>query len=456
MIKKYNYTVIMTSVIACFAGLLMGFDSGVISGALPYIQQTFHLEKSQVFLMGFIVSAVPIGALAGVIISGPIVHYWGRKHSIILSGMLFIAGSVIAASAPDVDIVIIGRLFMGLSIGLATMAVPLYLSEIAPAAKRGAVITTFQLAIAFGLLLAYSINYGFATHENWRLMFLFGGALGILLVIGMCFMPYSPQWLMQQGKEQSARKALLKIRNTHEVEDELSKIKITATNECKPFYHLFYKPYLKLTLFSSGLFMFQQLSGINTVVYYTATVFKFAGFRTTKDAIFASILIGMIAVISTSLSLILTDIIGRRKLFFIGFIGLILSLLLMSLYYLGVIGKMEIYVPIIAISAFIFFFSISIGSGPYIMMSEIFPLEIRHAGVSMASISNWGFNIIVSETFLGLVYYLSAGYTFLLYAILSMVGLLFVYLYCPETKGISLQEIEGHLHENYPLRKLGR
>lgn len=456
MSTKHHLMIILISMIACIAGLLMGFDSGVISGALPYIQKTFGIEKTQVFLSGFVVSSVPVGAFFGAIVSSPIVHKWGRKRTILLSSVLFFLGSLIASIAPHIYIVILGRLVMGLSIGLATMAVPMYLSEISPTHIRGAIITAFQLAITCGLLLAFVINYIFADHENWRFMFLFGSFLGALLGVGMIFMPFSPQWLMQVGKEKLAKETMLKIRDEKEAEIEISRIRETVQRETKPFYMLFVSPFWVLTLFSSSLFMFQQLSGINAVFYYSATVFKSAGFATTKGAILASIIIGTINVISTIISLLLIDVIGRRKLFIIGFIGIILSLTILGLYYLGIVGKQEIFVPVIAISGFVFFFAISLGNGPYVMMSEIYPLEIRHAGVAISTMSNWGFNILISETFLGLVYYLSDGYTFLLYAAISCVGLIYTYINCPETKGVPLQEIEAHLFSGVPLRKLGR
>lgn len=456
MQHKYYLTIILITAIACIAGLLMGFDVGVISGALPYIQQTFNIPQSKVFLSGLIVSAVPIGAFLGATISSPILRNFGRKKSILLLAALFILGAVIVSTAPHVEVVIGGRILIGFSLGLSTMAVPMYLSEISPANLRGTIISAFQLAVTFGLLLAFIINYIFAEHENWRLMVLCGAFLASILGIGMLFMPNSPQWLMQKGREKQAIQTLLKIRAPIYVKSEFKKIKATASKQSQPFLMLFKKPFLSLTIFATGLFMFQQTSGINAIFYYSATIFKSAGFATIQGAILASIIVASINVIATIISLIFIDIVGRRVLFFIGFTGITASLLLLSFFYLNIFDKSHIYIPVFALSSLAFFFSISLGNGPYIMMSEIFPLEIRNEGVIIASMANWGFNIIVSATFLGLLYYLGDGYTFLLYAIITLFGLIYTYFNCPETKGVPLQDIENRLFAGYPLRKLGK
>lgn len=451
-----NTMVFIIAIVASITGLLMGFDTGVISGALGFISKTFHLSKQQYVLKEFIVSSVPIGALIGALVSSFCVQRVGRKYGIAITAVLFVIGSLLTAIAIYPSMVIIGRLIMGFAVGLSSMVAPMYLSEISPPKTRGSIVFLFQLSVTLGLLLAFIINYIFAIDENWRLMFIVGLVLGVLLAIGIIFLPESPRWLLQVGKEEEAMKALIQLREPNIAKDEFNKIKQMLTSHKKVFNKLFKHPFYLLMLFSCSLFMFQQLTGVNTIFYYSATIFKLAGYQHGSSSILASVVIGIINVISTLIAIFLVDYLGRRKLLNIGFIGMIITLSLLGLYYLKIFPPTATYIPLMSVSLFVFFFAISLGGIPYVMMSEIFPLEIRHMGMAAAAASNWGFNIIVSSTFLSLIHLFSIGYTFLLYASLTIIGFIFSYIFTPETKGISLEDIENHLYEGKPLRYIGK
>ena len=454
--EKDNYFYILTiSLVAAIAGLLMGFDTGVISGALQFIANTFHLTAANYVAKEFIVSAVPIGALFGAILSSIFTQRYGRRNTILTTAILFIVGTLITVIGLSVSMVIFGRLIMGFAVGLSAMAVPMYLSEISPIHIRGSMVFLFQLAITIGLMLAFIINYLFAASENWHAMFSIGIVLALLLGIGVVFLPKSPRWLLLKNYEQGAITTLQKLRARNDIHHELNDIKTTLSHQKGHFLGLFKPPFSSLVILTFGLFVFQQLSGINTILYYAATIFTNAGFNGSSGAILASIATGAVNVVSTIIAVWIIDFIGRRKLLFIGFIGMIVCLSLLGFAYLGLLGKDFHLVALISVLAFIMFFAISLGGIPYVMMAEVFPLRYRNVGMATASCANWGFNILVSASFLSLVHFLSIGTTFLLYAGCTLVGLIFSYFLVPETKDHSLEEIENNLYAGKKLRDLG-
>lgn len=437
------YLLIFIAFIATIAGLLFGFDTGIISGALQFIATYFHLSASQTWLKEMIVSAVPFGALIGSIFSKPSSFWIGRRRSIIATALIFIAGTLIAALAQNIPMLIIGRLFMGLAIGLSAMIVPMYLSEISPPQIRGAIVFCFQLAITIGLLLAFIINYLFSSHGDWRMMFAVGLIPSIILGVGMLFLPYSPRWLVLKGKHQLAQRTLTILRGHEHVLEELEEIQATIGHVKGGLKDLFSTKLRKIVLICLGLFMFQQLSGINTIMYYAPTIYQHAGFSGADGQILASIADGIIFVLATLWGIWLVDRLGRRPLFFIGFIGMIICLASLGLSYAHADQNLTPIISMCAVLGYILFFGISLGPLCYLMMSELFPLNVRSTGMALASCSNWTFNVLVSATFLTLINTLGIGHTFYLYAALTTLGLIFTFYLVPETKGKSLEAIEA-------------
>lgn len=444
------------SIVAAIAGLLFGFDTGVISGALQFMSKTFHLTPSDYGIKEFIVSSVPIGALFGAIFSSPLSHRLGRRNSILSTAVIFIIGTACTAAAPTITFVIIGRLLMGFAVGLSAMTVPMYLAEISPIEIRGAMVFLFQLAITIGLMLAFIMNYLFAATENWRMMFVAGIVLACLLGFGVLFLPRSPRWLLLKNKEADAKTTLRKLRAKENIDHELDEIKEAIQHKSAGFRILFTKPFFMLVVVSFGLFALQQLTGINTVLYYAATVFKKAGFNGDSGAILASVATGATNVIATVIAVWIIDLVGRRKLLFFGFTGMAICLGVLGFAYLDAAGSTDLHiVALIAVLGFIVCFAIGMGGIPYLLMSEIFPLKVRSSGMAVASCANWGFNILVSSTFLSLVHCLSIGTTFLLYAGFCVLGLFFSYFLVPETKDQSLEHIEANLYAGKKIKELG-
>ena len=453
--KDYTLIILIAS-FAGIAGLLFGFDTGVISGALQFISKDFGISHGHQALQEWIVAAVPLGALVGAILSKKSSFVLGRRFSIIVTAILFIIGTLLASFATSIPMLIIGRLTMGLAVGLSSMIVPMYLSEVSPPQIRGAVVFCYQLAITIGLFLAFIINFIFADSESWRMMFAVGLIPSTLLGIGMLFMPFSPRWLVIKGKKNQARATLAKLRGHHRVDDELEEIEETAKHHHGSFKLLFSKRLRILVIICLGLFMFQQLSGINTMMYYAPTIYQHAGFAGSHGQILASVADGVIFIVATLVGIWTVDRLGRRPLFFIGFIGMVLCLALLGHVYGSTdSGTVVRDLALASVLGYIFFFGISLGPLSYLMMSELFPLNVRSTGMALASCSNWAFNFIVSSTFLTLVSAMGIGHTFYLYAFLTFLGLVFCYYLIPETKGISLEEIEENLYQGVPTRDLG-
>ncbi|MCK4869797.1 MAG: sugar porter family MFS transporter [Gammaproteobacteria bacterium] len=476
MDKATNYSYILTlSTIAAIAGLLFGFDTGIISGALQFITRSFHIvvpatqhalnvpeysllglcNITGVTLQEFIVSAVPAGALIGAIVSSYAAHFLGRKGGIIATAILFIIGTLFAAVSPDYNLLIVGRLIMGFAVGLSAMVVPMYLSEVAPPEIRGAVVFLYQMAITIGILAAFVVNYLFHMSGNWRAMFVVGLIPAAFLAIGMLFLPESPRWLILRGRNKEAEENLHKLRGEARINRELKEIKQSVAHATGGLKLLFSKTLRPLVIIAFGLFVFQQFTGINTILYYAPTLFKAAGFYSDSGQILALVATGAINVCATFFGIWFVDRMGRRKLLYIGLIGIVLCQLTMGAAYHHLLGADPKWITLSAALMLIVFFAISISGIAYIMMSELFPLNVRGVGMSVASCANWGFNMLVSASFLTLVHVFGFGNSYWLYAGLTFLGLIFVFALVPETKNRSLEHIEKNLYAGVRSRDLG-
>ena len=464
---NYVYILIL-STIAAIAGLLFGFDTGIINGALPFIAKTFHIiahpkylvfgimHVSDIVLKEFIVSAVPLGALIGAVASSFTSRILGRRGSIIATAILFILGTLFAAVAIDPNMLIIARLLMGFAVGLSAMVVPMYLSEVAPPEIRGAVVFLYQMAITVGLLSAFIINFIFELHENWRAMFMVGVVPSILLGVGMLMLPESPRWLVLKGKHKKVQSTLRKLRGHSKVQEEIAEITESVAHAHGGLKLLFSKKIRPLVIITFGLFVFQQLTGINTIFYYAPALFDAAGFHGATAETLAAISTGTVNVLATFIGIWFVDRLGRKKLLYIGLTGIVICHLVLGGAYHQLFGLNIKWVSLGAALLFIAFFAISISGIAYIMMSELFPLNVRSVGMATASCANWGFNWIVSVTFLSIVNVFGFGNTYWLYAGFSFIALIFVWALVPETKNVSLEHIEKNLYAGVRSRDLGK
>ena len=438
-----NTLVYVIAAIAATGGLLFGYDTGVISGALIFIRDEWKLDNNAQEL---VVSAVLIGATFGALVSGKIADVLGRKKVSIITAIIFTLGSIATGLATSVNILIAGRIVIGIAVGVASFTVPLYISEISPSKSRGALVSLNQLAITIGLLVSFLCGYLFRSSEySWRLMFLAGFIPSSILAIGMLFLPETPRWLMTKGREEEAKKIIKRISPDVDAELELSQIKEAMLRESGGDWQELFKKWLRPPLIIGiGIFFFQQFSGINAIFYYAPIIFEQSGIDKEGAALLATVSLGVVNVVFTIISLPLLDRLGRKPLLYIGFAGIIFSLGALALAFSQkeALGESLKWIAVGSLLLYIAFFAISLGPMGWLLASEIFPLKIRGFAMSMISLAHWVFNFLVSFTFLRMSNYLSPAGSFTVFAGITFVGLLFVYFYVPETKGLSLEDIE--------------
>ncbi len=476
-----KFRVIIIAVIAATGGLLFGFDTGVISGALPFLRESWDLSTGQ---QEWITTAVLIGAFAGAFFGGRFTDLLGRKKIIIVASIIFAVGSILCGAAANSTILVISRIVIGVAIGISSIAVPLYISEISPAQYRGALVSSFQLMITIGIVASYFSDLAFADEANpfsWRWMFYVGLFPALILFIGMIFMPETPRWLLSKGRTSEGESVLAKVEKAEEFETSLNNIRkeIEKDKSAARFRDIFSKTWRIPVFIAIGIMFVQQFVGINTVIYYAPTIFLFAGFTGAKAAIAATVSVGIVNVLSTVLSMFLIDRIGRRKLYFIGLVGMCISLISLgtSFFLKDTLGDALSWATVASVLVYIIFFAISLGPLGWLIISEIFPTKYRGVGVSIGAFSNWFFNAIVAFTFLKLAWLFTGdgmeitkevvvdgisktqtdpnpGGAFLLYAAIAVIGIIWGIKYIPETKGKSLEHIEDHWREGKSAKEL--
>ncbi|RHR37816.1 sugar porter family MFS transporter [Parabacteroides sp. AF18-52] len=462
------------AMIAATGGLLFGFDTGVISGAIPFFQKDFGIDNNMIEL---ITSAGLLGAILGALFCGRLTDRLGRKKVILASAVIFAVGAIWSGVAVDAWNLVLARLFLGIAIGVSSFAVPLYIAEISPAKVRGMLVSMFQLMVTIGVLVSYLSDLYFADEGDmscWRPMFYVGVIPACILLVGMIFMPETPRWLMSKGRHSESIRILKRIEGEKQAKDSFQQMQeeIKRSETEKSGWKELLQPWLRTPLIICiGIMFFQQFVGINTVIYYSPKIFLMAGFDGTVAAIWASVGVGVVNVIFTVVSVYFVDRLGRRKLYFIGLSGIVVSLLILGLCFVFVnqLGDSVKWVAILLIFCYVAFFAISIGPLGWLIISEIFPLKLRGLGASLGSLSVWLFNSIVSFTFFKIVKALTipgkeiimdgenlgnpAG-AFWFYGGVAFLALIWGYFYVPETKGVSLEQIENFWRKRESPRKL--
>ncbi len=437
---KYIWLYII-AVIASLGGLLSGYDTGVISGALLFINETWLLPDT---VQGFLVSSVLIGAVIGAATNGVLADIFGRKAIIMTTAVIFILGSILCAFAPNIYILIISRIFVGFAVGIVNFVVPLYLSEISPKHLRGTLVSLYQWAITAGILFSYFINAAFAQAiYNWRWMLFAGVFPGLILFIGMYFMSDTPRWLVSKNKEDEAEKVFKKIEPAIDAKKEIAEIKNTVNNEQGSKFKL--KKWMVMPFIAGIGIMFAQIcTGINTIIYYAPTIFKTAGFDSNITAIYATTGIGVVNFIMTIVAVFFTDKLGRKPLLYFGLTGVMLSLFALgtSFAFAETLGSSQKWVAVGSLVTYIICFAMSLGPIGWILVSEVFPLKIRGIAMSICTVSNFAFNFFVVASFPVLLNRIGGAWTFWMFGVVSLFCIIFVYFFIPETKGISLEQIE--------------
>jgi SP family galactose:H+ symporter-like MFS transporter len=451
-----NSGIYIIAIISGISGMLFGYDTGVISGANELITAQFDLSH---FMSGLVVSAVLIGAIIGAFLGGMLADRYGRRHMIIIAAIIFAGSAIATALSPNVIFLIIGRIIVGIAIGMASFIAPLYTSELAPPKIRGSLVSFNQLFITVGIVISYLVDYGLTLafpNEGWRYMFGLAAIPAIILLIAMIFMPSSPRWLVNDDQIDKARSTLIRVRNIDNVNDELNGI-VTSLNKQKGGRKELFSPLIKPAMIVGvSLAIFQQVTGINTVIYYTPVIFQDAGF-VASASLLATIIVGLVNVGFTAVALILLDRAGRRILLLIGLAGMSGMLVMLGIVFFlpSLLNQLGI-LALIGLMAYVAFFAIGLGPVFWLLISEIYPLKVRGLAMSIVTEANWGSNFIIALTYPILILVIGSSGTFWLYAAVGIAAFIFTYSYVPETKGRTLEYIEEHWRGGKHPRELGR
>ncbi len=429
--------VILTSITAAVGGFLFGYDTAVISGAILFVRSQFHLTSVQTEIA---VSVVLAGALIGAAVGGYLGDRFGRRSTLLATALTFGAFGMLTGLANGFLIFFISRLLVGAAVGVSSMIAPLYIAELAPEKYRGALVTLNQIAISTGVVVAYYVDYLLAGSANWRWMFMSAVLPSIVLLAGVLYLPETPRWLAARGRFEEAEAILCRVEGTEEVQRDLSELReVTATDRLK-VKDLFQRRFRRPLIVGVVLAIIQQVTGVNTIVYYAPTIFRMVGFSSDSVAILATFIIGFVGLCFTIIAMFLLDKIGRRPLLFASLIGMALSLLHLS-YLLSRTGpaKWQVFVDIIVYLA-----AFDLGLGPvfWLLISEIYPTTVRAQAMSLATVTVWAFDFLVAATFLTLVERLGMSRCFLLFAVLCLLALVFSVVMVPETRRKTLEEIE--------------
>lgn len=436
------------AVVATFGGLLFGYDTGVINGALKPLNSDFHLTA---FTEGLVVSNVTFGAAFGAVIGGRLSDKFGRRHNILILAIIFILGTLGCVLAPGWAFLASARFVLGFAVGGASTTVPVYLGEVSPVERRGSLVTRNEVMIVTGQFAAFVINAVifniWGQHDViWRYMLLVALLPAIALLIGMLFLPESPRWLTSQGREDEARSVLGKIRSAKRADAEIQEVQLLATEEKEQktggISDLGVKWIRRLIFIGVGLGVFQQATGINSVMYYGTQLLTDAGFKS-DSAIIANTLNGVFSVLGITVGIMLINRIRRRAMLLAGFT------LTTSFHIL--IGLAALFLPdgpfkawAVLICVVLFVFSMQGTAGPlvWLMLSEIFPLKIRSFAMGVCVFVLWLANALVALGFPPVVSGLGITPTFFIFAGLGILALIFIYTQVPETKGKTLEELE--------------
>jgi sugar porter (SP) family MFS transporter len=438
-----NPFVLKISLLAALGGLLFGYDTGVISGALLYIKKDLHAGD---LAQSWIVAGLLVGAVVGALAGGRLADLISRRWTLLIAGVVYVGAALAAAASQSSGQLVVARMVLGLAVGAASAVVPLYIAEHTPPKIRGGTVSYNQLMVTVGILVAYLVDFALRNAgSGWRWMLALGALPGVFLVIGMFFVPYSPRWLMQRGRRDEAREVLRRTRDEGEYEEEFEEIGSVLSREKRSGLRSLLRPSVRpMLVIGIGLAVIQQVVGVNTVVYFSPTILTYTGLHA-NDAIAQALSVGITNVVFTVVAVLLLDRVGRRALLVVGTTGLTVALVTLGAFFAFGWKDSAPWVALLALIVFIASFAVGLGPVFWLMISEIFPLDVRGSAVAVCSLFNWVANFFVSYYFLQLIGAIGKTWTFWLYALMGIAGIAFFLARVPETKNRTLEQIEHDL-----------
>jgi sugar porter (SP) family MFS transporter len=433
--------ILRISSIAGLGGVLYGYDMGIIAAAAIFVKRTWALST---LMEELLVSIVLIGAMIGAIVGGAVADRIGRRATLVWAGGIFIAGSLLAPLSANVFVLIVARAIIGIGIGFTSVTAPVYVSELAPPQSRGLLIGLYQFALTVGIALANLVGYWLAAQQAWRLMF------GIAVVPTVFFLgvvltvPESPRWLFAHGRPQEAAAVLRIYMDEIGAQRFLDDIEQGLKMPMEQRWSALWSPAVRGALFIAvGLTVLQQVTGINTIIYYGPQIFELAGSSSHANAILATLIVATVNVVATVVGIALVDRVGRKPLLYVGVTGMTIALFALSFAF-GHQGRLGSSLGSIAITCLVVYiacFAFSLGAIAWILVAEVFPLRVRGRGVAAGTLFSGIANFAVSLTFLTLINILGSAGTFAIYGTLCIATLVFVRFVVPETRGRDLESI---------------
>jgi len=442
--ETLNPFVVAAAAVAALGGFLFGFDTGIISGALLFIKQEFGLSAG---LQQLVVGSLLVAAVVGALLGGPISDAWGRKRTLILAALVFGVGALVASYSPNLAVLVVARVLLGLAIGIASMIVPVYIAEIAPPRVRGALVSLQQFMITVGIMVSYLVSYAFSGSGAWRWMLGVGMIPAAILFVGMLPLPESPRWLLAKDRRQDALGVLHRIRHEeHNPEAELAEIEAVHKMQAGVSYRDLFRPSVRPALIVGvGIAFINQMVGVNAVIYYAPTILKDAGFSSSA-AILATTGVGILNMLVTLCALLLIDRVGRRPLLLVGISGVLLALIVLGAAYLLPGGPSGAGVLLVAgLLVYIASFAASLGIAIWLLNSEVYPLEVRGKGAAAGAFTHWALDFVIASTVLTLIAAITPTGMFWFYGFFAILGIIFVLRRVPETKGKTLEEVSNEL-----------
>lgn len=423
-------------------GYLFAYELTVIGGAILFIKEQFALSPGMEELL---VSIILLGATIGAAVGGPLADRYGRRTLLILTAIIFFLGALGSALAPTLPWLIAGRVVAGVSVGTVSVIATLYISEVSPADIRGRLVSIYVLMAAVGFLSSGLVDYALSSAHAWRWMFGLAVLPALMFGIGMWFLPESPRWLASHASPDQARAVLMRFRGTPDVDGELQSIQSSLAQQRGGWVELISPVVRPALIVGIGVGICQRVTGIDLGFFYGPTIFQSAGFESAAVDILATAALGLTMLLSTFVAMRVVDHMGRRVLLLTGLAGMVLALTVLGLAFLvpdrsGIIG----WVAIVSLMVVVASWTIGPGNVGFMLIAEIYPLEIRGMAMSIATVALWAAYLVVTLTFLTTVQILGEAGTFFFTALMGIGAWVFVYALAPETKGKSLEQIQAY------------